>query len=122
MNAEEREEEYMNKLPQLLGIMLVSLSLVMTSINVMAGTGDGQITEFTAHATATGGNYAFLVENVQNRIACATYGNGRFVTNNKELMASILAARLTNRRVTVGGTGQCDVWVDAETIWYIYVW
>jgi len=93
------------------------------STNVMAGTGEGRITEFTAHMGAGGvGNYSFLVENVQNRLPCATYGNGRFVTNNKDIMAAILAAKLTNKRVSVGGTGQCDVWGDAETIWYAYVW
>jgi predicted small secreted protein len=104
-------------------LVVLSLSVIVASTNVMAGTGEGRIIEFTAHGVSGGaGNYAFLVETVQNRLACATYGNGRFVTNNKELMAVILAARLTNKRVTVGGTGQCDVWGDAETIWYAYVW
>jgi|SRR3954469_1804959 hypothetical protein len=104
-------------------LVVLSLSVVVMSTNVMAGTGEGRITEFTAHiGPGGGGNYAFLVETVNNRLTCATYGNGRFVTNNKELMVAILTARLTNRRVSVGGTGQCDVWGDAETIWYAYIW
>src|SRR3954469_14235282 len=102
--------------------LVSSLSVSLMSPNVLAGTGEGHITEFTAHVNAGVGNYSFLVETVKDRLACATYGNGRFVTNNKEVMAAILAAKLTNKRVTVGGTGKCDVWGDAETIWYAYVW
>jgi hypothetical protein len=65
-----------------IGVIVVVLSLVMTSANVIAGEGTGHITEFKAHSTPGSGNYAFLVETMPNRAACATYGNGRFATNN----------------------------------------
>lgn len=96
------------------GLLLVSVSGV-----AVAGEGEGTIGNwFTAHAGSPG-NYAFHLESRTGAPACAA--TGRFVTNSKELMTLVLAAKLAGKKVKALGTGLCDIWGDSETVWAIQI-
>ena len=102
------------------GLGLFIAALVFLPGAASAGNGEGLLVgDFTTHAGPPANTAFSLSARVNAAPPCAT--SDRFVTNSKELMTLVLAAKLAGKKLRAYGTGVCDVWPDSETVWAVQI-
>jgi len=100
-------------------VMVFAGALGFGTAAMAAGSGSGNITGINSEAGTgkfqTNGGHP-------NAPACATTGRWAVdVTTpaGQAMWSTVLTAYSQNRAVTVGGTGQCNVWGDSETVQWV---
>lgn len=97
--------------------------VALLAFPAQAGTSDlGKITGVLPH---TGAFFFNMTSNRTSAPSCATAAN-RWVINSatsqgQAMIAGLLTAYATGRRISVTGTGTCALWADTETVEYFQI-
>lgn len=105
--------------------LLFGLLALLISTTALAGT-DSNATIFLVLPQASGQVFVYVSPNISNVPACGSGNPNRFVVDSttpggQAIVASVLLAYAQSRKIDFVGTGNCSVWGDTESVWYIVV-
>ena len=105
------------------------LVLAVVSTFTKAGTGDGKVSQITAHSENGNGEgvVMFQTEVNSNKPACSSAFNGSHWTfslekeSGKAMYSLLLTAYAQQKSVSVVGYDNCNIWPDRESVRYLYI-
>jgi len=115
--------------------ILLTASFVLFGFSLTAqageetGTVNIQYSHYSSNATDAGVTLFYLEDGSKTGTppTCSTYSSGeRWAINNNwpaanQQLATLLAAKVSGKRVKIIGAGNCDAWGDSETARDIYL-
>ena len=106
-------------------LKIATLFCVASFMAGNAGAGSSDWSLITGVLPHTGGFFFNSSGTRSSAPSCATVTN-RWVINTttsqgQAMVAALLSAYMAHKRITVVGTGTCDVWGDTETVNYFQI-